>query len=109
MGTGTVPAATVSFRSRGSGSRRTLHLDTAHSTELTNLPTADEDLILGAESDDTAVELLDNVPSSKQLYLCFDNINAYAPSAMPSGGQYANVRLRWAAASCLGFTSADAC
>ena len=25
------------------------------------------------------------------VYLCFDSVNAWAPSAMPSGGQYSQV------------------
>ena len=53
----------TSFRNRSSQSRSSLHLETRASSGLHDKP---DEVVIGADQDDAAVELLDEVPAHKQ-------------------------------------------
>ena len=88
-----IPA--TSFRSRNSNSSRHLRvveprLSSESSARAADLQATEHKVVIGA-TEDGAVNLLDDVDHSKQIYVCFDHVNAFVPTMVPGGGQYSQL------------------
>ena len=88
-----IPA--TSFRSRNSNSARYLRvveprLSSESSARAADLQATEHKVVVGA-TEDGAVNLLDDVDHSKQIYVCFDHVNAFVPNMVPGGGQYSQL------------------